>query len=366
MIFYIIVFFDINLNYFKFSEYKGFYLNNTIFYDRSIINIKDRISGGLNFNEKYILSLDNKFYLGFNLFNLTISPLLGYSKNEEKNEIYYGTNLDYKKNFGNIIFKLGYQFNSLKDLYENLINMNLEIIDTFFLNFSLNSFLFSQKDENSYLAALSASFMLPYKWIYYGGGLTFKFYSKGNPVFETNYFNYYSPINIFFKICYNNNRNNGNIKLKVSVKDNEDKHVECNMKINERIFKIKDERVISLLPGRYRIKFYSDEYEDLDTTVVLVGNSTIEVILKKKLNLSSLKLKVIDKHDFSGIDAYVEIISDNTMKVKCDKDGNINIKILPGSYVIRILKEGYLTKGLYLDIEPSQEIEKTVTLQRIK
>lgn len=365
MIFYLIFFFDINLNYFKFSENKGFYINNSLFFNKTIINVNDRFSTKIDFINNRIDFIDNKFSLGLSIFDLTIASTLGYKKIAEK-EIYYGTIIDYKKNLGNIGIKLGYELNLLKEFCENIINMNLEVIDTFFLKFSLNAFLFSKNQDNSYLGTISASFMLPYKLICYGGGLSFKFFSKGDLITETSYFNHYSPVNIFFKICYNNRKKNENVKLIISVKNDLHERIECNMKLNDRVYKIKDEKMIEILPGKYRIKFYRDGYEDFDTTMVILDNSNLEVILNSKKSFINLMLKIIDKDEMTGIDADVEIIENNIIRMKCDKYGICNIKIVPGSYVLRISKEGYLTRGIYLDIEDLENVEKMVTLQRLR
>lgn len=368
MIFFMFFFFDTNLNYFKISDYKGFYLNNSIFYSKSIINIKEIFITEFALNERNFDFIDNKLYTGLNFLNFSFSPSIGYksTKNRES-EIYYGAFLDFRKSLGNTGLNLSYEFYLLKELSENIINFNMEIIDTFFLNFSLSSFIFSVNENNSYLGTLSASFLFPYKFIYYGGGLSFKFLSKGNVIPETSYFNFFSPVNIFLKIGYNKNKkNNVFIKFIVSTKNNYNENIECNMKMNEKIYKIKGERIINIIPGRYKLKFYKNGYDDFDTTLVLSKDSNLEVFLNASQIFSNLTIKIIDKDEMKGIDAYVEIIENNIEKIKCDKSGVFSVKILPGSYVIRISKEGYLTKGLYLDIEPSQNIEKIVVLQRLK
>jgi|GEM_PF-5932330 len=364
MIIFIIYFFEAEIKYFKFSDYRQISTDNYFYLNRNFLSLKDRTILGYDIDEKILNNIDNGLYTGLNFFNIGLLPGLGFLFKNDSFVFYYGGLFYFDKEIGSINMKCEYEFNRLSEYKRNIIGLNLSVIDTFLLNFSVNSIFFLRNNQYSYAGNLSAYFLIPFKFLNIGGGLNFKFISKGGV--EDTYISYFSPVSVFLKIGYNRRKENGKLHLAVCVKDESDNMIECFMKLGEKVYKIRGERRIELIPGRYKLKFYGNDYEEIDTTIVFIENSNLDVILKKKINLSFLTLKIIDKEEMKGIEADIEIIGKKKEFYKSDNNGICKVQLNPGSYIVKISKEDYLTRGIYFDIENNEKIEKTITLQRLK
>ncbi|KHC90713.1 PEGA domain-containing protein [Thermotoga sp. Mc24] len=121
------------------------------------------------------------------------------------------------------------------------------------------------------------------------------------------------------------------------------------------VYQGKTPLTLNLSPGNYTVTFRKEGYREETRNITLSAGETRSVYVALKPSQSSLKLRT----DPSGVDVYI-----NGRYVGTTDQNGLNLILDPGTYEIKLEKEGYETDRFTVNLAPGEEKEIFRRLER--